>query len=101
MLFFMQAELLSHQGHDFERFENALAKIDEVVECWSVGGGFDYLIKFMVKNIDHYQNIVDELLGAEIGLNRYYTYVVTRCVNLRNEIPASVLSGANSPESGS
>lgn len=98
---FMQAELLSHQTHDFKCFENALAKIDEVVECWSVGGGFDYLIKFMVKSIDHYQNIVDELLGAEVGLNRYYTYVVTRCVNLRTEIPESVLTGTNGSESGS
>ncbi len=91
---FMQAELDSHHSQDFDRFEKALAKVDEAMECWAVGGGFDYLIKFMVKDINHYQHIVDALLNAEIGLNRYYTYVVTRCVSQSSDLPESVLSSA-------
>jgi len=77
---FMQAELNSHQAHDFDRFESALQSMDEILECWAVGGGIDYLIKIATANIDDYQRFVDSILKAEIGLKRYYTYIVTKHV---------------------
>jgi len=77
---FMQAELDSHRTEDFERFEMALEDIPEIVECWAVGGGIDYLLKFICKDVGSYQNLVDDMLKAEIGLKRYYTYVVTKPV---------------------
>ena len=75
---FMQAELKSHQAQDFDRFERAIQSMDEVLECWAVGGGIDYLIKIVTVNIDDYQRFVDSILKADIGLKRYYTYVVTK-----------------------
>ncbi|MEZ5449219.1 MAG: Lrp/AsnC ligand binding domain-containing protein [Thiolinea sp.] len=87
----MQVELGSHLSRDFQRFETEIMKVEGVMACWAVGGGFDYLVQFMVRDIDHYQRIVDELLAAEIGLRRYYTYVVTRCVGQRQELPEFLL----------
>ncbi len=88
---FMQAELQSHRADDFKRFEQGLQAIEEVVECWAVGGGFDYLLKFMVRNIDHYQRLVDQILAADLGLNRYYTYIVTGQVLNRRQWPLGSL----------
>ncbi|MTI45099.1 Lrp/AsnC family transcriptional regulator of ectoine degradation [Roseibium hamelinense] len=79
---FMQAELSSHMAEDFDRFERAIADIEEIVECWAVGGGFDYLLKFACRDINAYQRCVDDLLMQNIGLNRYFTYVVTKGVKL-------------------
>jgi Lrp/AsnC family transcriptional regulator of ectoine degradation len=77
---FMQAELKSHQAQDFDRFEKAIQSMDEILECWAVGGGIDYLIKIVTVTIDDYQRFVDSILKANIGLKRYYTYVVTKHV---------------------
>lgn len=89
---FMQVELASHRAEDFERFENAVGTIDEITECWAVGGGVDYFLKLVCKGVDAYQRKVDEMLAADIGLQRYYTYVVTKPVKNTNQIPSSAFS---------
>lgn len=77
---FMAAELESHRSQDFQAFERALAPLDEVVACWAVGGGFDYILQVVTRDIDSYQRLVDHLLEARIGVARYFTYVVTKPV---------------------
>lgn len=76
----MEAELASHQSKDFERFENAVLNTPEIVECWAVGGGIDYVLKFVCHNVDTYQRLVDRMLNDDIGLKRYFTYIVTKPV---------------------
>jgi Lrp/AsnC family transcriptional regulator of ectoine degradation len=77
---FLAAELESHRAHDFQVFERAIAPLDEVVGCWAVGGGFDYVLQIVTRDIDSYQRLVDHLLEAKAGLSRYFTYVVTKPV---------------------
>lgn len=89
---FMQVELVSHRAEDFERFEKAVLEMDEVLECWAVGGGIDYFLKLVCNGVDAYQRKVDEMLKAEIGLRRYYTYVVTKPVKDVSVIPPSILN---------
>ena len=94
-MFFMQAELSSHKAEDFVLFENALDDYDEIEACWAVGGGIDYLLSISVADVDAYQRLVDQILDAEIGLKRYYTYVVTKTVKQK---AASGLSQALASE---
>lgn len=79
---FMAAELESHRAEDFQRFERMLSPLDEVVACWAVGGGFDYILQIVTRDIDSYQRLVDHLLEARVGLARYFTYVVTKPVKM-------------------
>jgi Lrp/AsnC family transcriptional regulator of ectoine degradation len=74
---FVQVEIDSHRSEDFSRFEAAIAGVPEVVECWAVGGGIDYICKVVVRHLDEYQSLMERLLGGEIGIKRYYSYVVT------------------------
>lgn len=74
---FVQIELDSHRAEDFERFETAIADIDRIVECWAVGGGIDYMLKVIARDIEDYQNLIESLLAANIGVRRYHSYVVT------------------------
>ena len=92
---FMEAEISSHQADDFKRFEKAIQDIPEIVECWAVGGGIDYMLKFICKNIDAYQRLVDDMLQADIGLKRYFSYVVTKPVKFAAAPPISALSVDN------
>jgi len=42
--------------------------------------------------MDEYQQLVSTLLNSNIGLKRYQTYVVTRCVKSSSALPDSLLA---------
>lgn len=79
----MEVTLASHRHADFKRFESAVGDIAEIVSCWSVGGGVDYFLTVESTDIDSYQRLVDRMLAMEIGIQRYFTYIVTRAVKDR------------------
>ncbi len=90
-LVFMEVTLGAHRQADFDRFEHAVRGHREIVACWSVGGGLDYLLKVMVPDIDAYQRLVDSLLASDIGIDRYFTYIVTRTVKDDPVLPLDLL----------
>jgi len=77
---FVTVELESHRPENFQSFEIAVGRHDEVVAAWALGGGFDYLLKVVTRDIDSYQRLIDTLLAARLGMRRYFTYVVTKDV---------------------
>jgi Lrp/AsnC family transcriptional regulator of ectoine degradation len=83
----MEVTLASHRQADFDRFERVIRDVPEIVACWSVGGGVDYLLKVMARDIDAYQRLVDTLLEREIGIDRYFTYIVTKTVKEEVALP--------------
>lgn len=83
----VEVTLRSHQARDFERFEQAVADVPEILECYGTGGGIDYLLKVVALDIDHYQRVIDNLLLSEVGIDRYFTYIVTRHVKQDHEPP--------------
>jgi len=90
---FMAVELEQHRAEDFAQFEKAIAPHDEIVACWAVGGGFDYILQIVTRDIDSYQRLVDHLLEARTGLARYFTYVVTKPVKQSARLPFGLLLG--------
>lgn len=76
----VQITLGNHRQSDFDRFERAVAAIPEIVSCWSVGGGVDYFLMVAARDIDSYQRLIDRLLDLNIGIDRYFTYIVTKLV---------------------
>lgn len=94
----VEVTLQSHHAENFERFENAMLQTPEIMECYATGGGFDYLLKIVVVDIDHYQRLIDRLLQAEIGIEKYFTYVVTKRVKHSREYPIEDLIGADRDE---
>ncbi|UCI09735.1 Lrp/AsnC family transcriptional regulator [Mesorhizobium sp. B1-1-8] len=87
----MEVTLASHRQADFDRFERVIRDIPEIVACWSVGGGVDYVLKVMARDIDTYQRLVDALLEREIGIDRYFTYIVIKTVKDEAVVPLADL----------
>jgi Lrp/AsnC family transcriptional regulator of ectoine degradation len=72
--------LKSHQQADFQRFEAAIMREPSIVSCDATGGGVDYILKVAADDIDAYQRLIDRLLTLELGIDRYFTYIVTKSV---------------------
>ncbi|MDJ0836754.1 MAG: Lrp/AsnC family transcriptional regulator [Acidobacteriota bacterium] len=70
--------LARHHREDFERFEAALADEATVLECHMVSGGFDYLVKFLVRHIGHYQAVMERLSASNLGITKYFSYIVVK-----------------------
>ncbi len=87
----VEVTLGAHRQADFERFERAVVDIPDIVAVWSVGGGVDYLLKVVARDIDAYQRLVDALLARDIGIDRYFTYIVIKTVKEEAALPLSDL----------
>ena len=88
----MEVTLANHRQADFERFERAISATPEIVACWSVGGGVDYILRIVATDIDAYQRLVDTLLDRNLGIARYFTYIVTKTVKDESAMPLSILA---------
>lgn len=90
----VEVTLRRHRREDFERFEQAVQDIPEIVECWATGGGVDYFLKVVTRDVDSYQRMIDGLLMDEgLGIDRYFTYIVTKPVKSAGEVPLRELLG--------
>ncbi|NKB75462.1 MAG: winged helix-turn-helix transcriptional regulator [Gammaproteobacteria bacterium] len=88
--------LENHRKSDFDRFETHVRNLDEVVECIATGGGTDYVMKVITPNLAAFQVLMDTILSAELGIDRFMTYIVTREIksskpNLSKLIPKETL----------
>ena len=89
---FVPITLDDHRAHAFHKFEKVISEVPEVASCHAVAGGFDYVVRFMVRDIAHYQRTMDKLLDMQIGIKEYYTYVVTKGVKSEHIYSSSVLT---------
>lgn len=87
---FTEVTLSDHRIMDFTKFEAAVRKIDEVVECHLVSGGYDYLLKFITKSVQDYQDIIERLLGLQVGIEKYFSYIVIKTVFTKSFVPVSI-----------
>lgn len=88
---FTEFTLKNHRQIDFARFQEALGNIDSCVECHLVSGGYDYLVKFVTAGIDDYQLIVEGLIDRDLGIDKYFSFVVLKTPFVKQHIPLSRL----------
>ncbi|TLX62379.1 Lrp/AsnC family transcriptional regulator [Stutzerimonas nosocomialis] len=81
----VEITLARHTAQDMRRFEQRLAEAPEVAFCYATGGGVDYLAMIRARDIDHYQRFIDQLLLEDIGIERYFTYIVTKTIKADND----------------
>lgn len=88
---FTEIMLHDHRREDFVRFEANLRDFDEITECHLVSGGYDYLLKFVVKDIGHYQDVIERLLDRNLGIEKYFSYIVIRSPFVKHGVPLETL----------
>ena len=80
---------IDHRSADFAKFEARIRAVNEITECYLVSGGYDYLLKFVMRSINHYQETIEELLATGIGIEKYFSYVVIKPVFVKQHLDLS------------
>ena len=83
---FIQITLDNTTSDVFDRFKDDVLKIPHVVECHMVAGGFDYLLKLRLPNMDAYRIILAEIVDLP-GVIKNHTYVVIEQVKQDEGLP--------------
>jgi Lrp/AsnC family leucine-responsive transcriptional regulator len=76
LLIFVEVVLDRTTGDVFEAFAAAARRAPDVLECHMVAGGFDYLIKARVKDMEAYRAFLGEVLVEMPGVRETRTYAV-------------------------
>jgi DNA-binding Lrp family transcriptional regulator len=85
LLAFCNISLKSHEASYISKFEKDILQFSEVIECYHVGGMFDYLIKVMVKDMDAYQSFVAKKLASIENLGQVQSaFVMTEVISKTN-----------------
>jgi DNA-binding Lrp family transcriptional regulator len=84
---FTEITLKNHRQIDFARFLATVDKIDEVMECHLVSGGYDYLMKFVTPGIAEYQTIMERLIDMDVGIDKYFSFVVLKSPIVKTHLP--------------
>lgn len=88
---FTEVTLKNHRQVDFARFLAAVKKIEQLLECHLVSGGYDYMLKFVTSGIGEYQEIMEKLTDMDIGIDKYFSYVVLKSPIVRTHMPLTTL----------
>ena len=77
----MQVSLVTSNTAVFKVFKEHILKIEQVVECDMVAGGYDYLLKIRVSDMDEYRQVLGDLVDIP-GVGTHHTYMVIEKINL-------------------
>lgn len=86
LMVFIEVKLNRTDVKVFDEFNQAVQKSAEIMECHMLAGGFDYLIKARVKDMDAYRNFLGDVLLSLPGVRETHTYPVMEEVKDSNII---------------
>ena len=68
LIIFCNVSLAVHDDEHIERFKEEIRNIDEIMECYSTGGIYDFFVKVVLKDLDAYNQFVFEKLTKVHGI---------------------------------
>ncbi len=68
LIVFCNVTLAVHDDGHIRRFKDEIIELDEVMECYSTGGTYDFLLKIVLKDLDDYNRFVFEKLTKVRGI---------------------------------
>ena len=87
LLVFIEVTLDKTTPDIFARFAVAVRAAAEILECHLVAGGFDYLIKTRVKDMEAYRNLLTQTILALPGVRESRSYAVMEEVKADRHLP--------------
>ena len=87
LLVFIEVVLDRTTPEVFEEFKRSVLQIPEIMECHMVAGGFDYLIKARMKDMNAYREFLGKSLLLLKGVRETHTYAVMEEIKSTSRLP--------------
>lgn len=89
---FTEITLEAHHPADFKRFEDAINNMPEVLDCYQMSGGYDYLLKMLCKDTKAYQLIMERMIDMNLGILKYFGHITLKATKRASkEVPIEYL----------
>lgn len=72
---FTSIVLSNSSGDALDTFEAAVTKFPEIVECYTMTGVMDYMLKIVAKDIRHYEQFVRQQLAQLPNIREFHSHV--------------------------
>jgi Lrp/AsnC family leucine-responsive transcriptional regulator len=76
LLAFIEVSLDRISADSFDQFRQAIFSIPEIEECHMVAGGFDYLLKVRVADMQAFRRFLGDALASVPGIRQTHSYPV-------------------------
>ncbi|MBK9339009.1 MAG: Lrp/AsnC family transcriptional regulator [Lewinellaceae bacterium] len=87
LLVFCDVALKEHNREFLLRFEEAVVRLPEVLECHHITGEYDYVLKVVAQDMDGYQLFIKEKLAALENIGRVQSHFVMTEVKNSTVLP--------------
>ena len=79
---------LSTQGrNNLEAFEQQVMLFPEVIECYTMAGAWDYMLKIVTRDIRHYERFVREKLTTLEHIRELHSHIAVTEIKNTTELP--------------
>ncbi len=86
LVVFCNVSLAVHDDEHIERFKKDISEIEEIMECYSTGGFYDFLLKIVLKDLDEYNTFVFEKLTKVHGIVKMQSSFVLSEIKHKTEL---------------
>jgi DNA-binding Lrp family transcriptional regulator len=85
--FFVEVSLTAQTEEAFEKFEKAIQRLPEVLECHLMSGQFDYLLRVVAVDAADYERIHRQRIARLPGIQRIQSSLALRTVKAWSGYP--------------
>ncbi len=87
---FVNVSLRSQERASLEEFERQILQYREVMECYLMTGGFDYMLRVVVPDLDSYQRFLADKLTRIKSVANIQSSMTLKQVVYKTELPLGV-----------
>ncbi len=87
---FVNVSLRSQERASLEEFEQQILQYREVMECYLMTGGFDYMLRVVVPDLDSYQRFLADKLTRIKSVANIQSSMTLKQVVYKTELPLGV-----------
>lgn len=87
MMVYCQITLDKQIELNFKQFEESVSAFEEVLECSFVSGGYDYLLKIVVNDMEQYNTFYQTKLAVIQAVAHIHSFFVMKEIKNSHELP--------------
>ena len=84
---FTTVNLTTQGRNNLEEFEKEVHLLPEVMECYTMAGTWDYMLKIVVKDIRHYERFVREKLTRLAHIGEVHSHIAVTEIKNSTVLP--------------